>query len=70
MRTKLPAAPAWERVEALDWEGLGAQLDERGFAVTEEVLDEGERAELAALFDAGKFRSTVDMARHRCGDGR
>jgi uncharacterized protein len=70
MRTKVLAAPPWERVEALDWEALGAQLDERGFAVTEEVLDEGERAELAALFDAGKFRSTVDMARHRFGDGR
>ena len=34
------------------------------------MLDEGERAELAALFDAGSFRSTVDMARHRFGDGR
>ena len=70
MRTDTPAVPPAERVDGLDWEGLGAQLDERGFAVTEEVLDEGERAELAALFDAGKFRSTVDMARHRFGDGR
>ena len=25
---------------------------------------------LAALFDDGRFRSTVDMARHRFGDGR
>jgi uncharacterized protein len=70
MRTKVLAAPPGERIDALDWEALGTQLDERGFAVTEEVLDEGERAELAALFDAGRFRSTVDMARHRFGDGR
>jgi uncharacterized protein len=70
MTTKVPAAPPWERVDALDWEGLGAQLDERGFAVTEPVLDEGECAELAGLFEDGRFRSTVDMARHRFGDGR
>ena len=70
MRTKMLAAPPWERVDGLDWEGLGAQLDERGFAVTEPVLDEGECAELAGLFDDGRFRSTVDMARHRFGDGR
>jgi hypothetical protein len=59
-----------ERVDGLDWEALGARLDERGFAVTEPVLDGDECAELAALFDAGRFRSTVDMARHRFGDGR
>ena len=59
-----------ERVDGLDWEALGARLDERGFAVTEPVLDGDECAELAALFDGGRFRSTVDMARHRFGDGR
>jgi uncharacterized protein len=70
MNVKAMAAPPWERVDALDWEALGAQLDQRGFAVTEPVLDEGECAELAGLFDDGRFRSTVDMARHRFGDGR
>jgi uncharacterized protein len=70
METKVAAAPPRERVDALDWEALGAQLDERGFAITEPVLDEGECAELAGLFDDGRFRSTVDMARHRFGDGR
>src|ERR1700754_4042771 len=70
METKLAAAPPWERVDGLDWEALGAQLDRRGFAIPEPVLDEGECAELAALFDDGRFRSTIDMARHRFGDGR
>src|ERR1700754_1214265 len=70
METKLAAAPPWERVDGLDWEALGTQLDERGFAITEPVLDEGECAELAGLFDGGRFRTTVDMARHRFGDGR
>ena len=58
------------RVDALDWEELDEQLDTRGFAVTEPLLSDTESAELAALFDGGRFRSTIDMARHRFGDGR
>jgi uncharacterized protein len=59
-----------DRVDALDWDALGATLDDRGFAVTEPLLDPGECEDLAALFDDGRFRSTIDMARHRFGDGR
>jgi hypothetical protein len=59
-----------ERVEALAWDDLHGQLDARGFAVTAPVLSAGECEELAALFDGGRFRSTIDMARHRFGDGR
>jgi hypothetical protein len=70
MRTEAVASPPAERVDGLDWEALRGQLDERGFAVTEPVLDEGECDALAGLFDDGRFRSTVDMARHRFGDGR
>jgi uncharacterized protein len=66
--TAPPSLPS--RVEALDWSELSAQLDGRGFAITQPLLDEGECADLAALFDDGRFRSTVEMARHRFGDGR
>jgi hypothetical protein len=59
-----------DRVDELAWEDLRVQLDERGFAVTEPLLDTDETQELAALFDGGRFRSTIDMARHRFGDGR
>jgi hypothetical protein len=59
-----------ERVEALDWTALRAQLDDAGHAVTPPLLDRAECEELAALFDHGSFRATVDMARHRFGDGR
>ena len=59
-----------DRVEALDWEDLGAQLDDRGFAITPGVLGPAECADLSDLFDGGRFRSTIDMARHRFGDGR
>ena len=58
------------RVDALDWEQLDGQLDTRGFAVTEPLLGDSEATDLAALFDGGRFRSTIDMARHRFGDGR
>ncbi len=58
------------RVDDLAWEELRAQLDERGFAVTAPLLTESECEDLADLFDAGRFRSTIDMARHRFGDGR
>ena len=59
-----------ERVDALAWDELTARLDERGFAVTAPLLSEHECEQLSDLFDGGRFRSTIDMARHRFGDGR
>ena len=59
-----------DRIDALDWAALTASLDERGFAVTPPVLSADECRDLAALFDGDGFRSTIDMARHRFGDGR
>ena len=57
-------------VDDLDWEDLTAQLDGHGFAITAPVLSGDECSELADLFEGGRFRSTIDMARHRFGDGR
>jgi uncharacterized protein len=59
-----------DRVDALDWNDLREQLDNRGFAITEMLLDEAECRALADLFEEGRFRTTIDMARHRFGDGR
>src|SRR6476660_2598462 len=57
--------------DTLDWDGLRAELDTRGYAVTAPLLDAGECAALRTLFDdEPRFRSTVEMARHRFGDGR
>jgi hypothetical protein len=58
------------RVDALPWDALRAQLDLRGYAVTAPLLTAAECGDLADLFDGGRFRSTIDMARHRFGDGR
>jgi hypothetical protein len=58
------------RIDALDWPRLTEELDEHGFAVTGRVFTPGESQRLAELFDGDGFRSTIDMARHRFGDGR
>ena len=68
--TATRTAPPVDRVHALDWDALETQLDARGFAVTDPVLDPDECEALSELFDSGRFRSTIDMARHRFGDGR
>jgi hypothetical protein len=59
-----------ERVDALDWVDLSSRLDSVGHAITEPLLSAGECEDLSGLFDDGRFRSTIDMARHRFGDGR
>ena len=59
-----------ERVQALDWDSLRAQVDQHGFAITTALLDGDECDELADLFDGGRFRSTIEMARYRFGHGR
>jgi hypothetical protein len=70
--THAPAAapPISARVDALDWDELRERLDTVGHAVTRPLLEPAEAEDLDALFDGGRFRSTVDMARHRFGDGR
>jgi hypothetical protein len=59
-----------QRVDALPWGDLQGRLDELGHLVTTPVLSAAECDELADLFDGGRFRSTIDMARYRFGDGR
>jgi hypothetical protein len=59
-----------ERIDALDWDDLREQLDRQGHAISARLLEGAETEELSDLFDGGRFRSTIDMARHRFGDGR
>ena len=61
-----------DRIEDLDWDELRSGLDEQGWAVTPRILSAGECKELAALYDDdgnGRFRSVIDMRRHRFGSG-
>jgi uncharacterized protein len=65
-----PTTGVRERVDALDWDQLRSQLDTTGHAITAPLLDAAETQELSDLFDGGRFRTTIDMARHRFGEGR
>ncbi|GGS08029.1 prolyl 4-hydroxylase [Streptomyces aureoverticillatus] len=65
-----PAAGPHARVAAADWPALATELDDHGCALTPPLLDPAECREIAALYDdTARFRSTVDMARHRFGSG-
>src|SRR3954465_2817626 len=59
-----------QRIAALDWPALHADLDARGFARTGPVLTAAECRALAGLYDTAEFRSTIDMARYRFGEGQ
>lgn len=57
-------------VDTVDWAAVRAQLAERGFATTGQVLEPAACEELAARYDDdAAFRNTVVMARHGFGSG-
>jgi hypothetical protein len=61
-----------ERVAGADWDEVARSLDDEGGALLPQLLTPAECTELAALYDAavpGRFRATIDMARHRYGSG-
>jgi hypothetical protein len=58
------------RVDRLDWPAITGALDEVGVGLTAPILTASECRSLADLYaDDARFRSTVDMARHRFGEG-
>jgi uncharacterized protein len=62
---------AWkERVDSADWAQIAAETGEFGCALSPELLTPAECARIAGLYDRDElFRSTVDMARYRFGEG-
>jgi hypothetical protein len=59
------------RVDGLDWPAIAAGLDDLGMAPAGCLLTPAECRSLAASYDDdSRFRSTVDMARHRFGQGQ
>ena len=58
------------RVKAGDWDAITAELNEYGGALLPTLLTAAETVQLRELYDEGRhFRSTVDMARYRYGEG-
>jgi hypothetical protein len=67
----MTAAPIESRVDALDWPAIAAELDRLGCALTAPLLEPAECREAAGWYrDEARFRATVDMARHRFGEGQ
>jgi uncharacterized protein len=64
-------AATWhDRARAADWDSIRADLDAYGCGLIGSLLNRDEAAEIAALYsDDSRFRSTINMARHRFGEG-
>ena len=64
-------AATWrDRAGAADWDSIRADLDAYGCGLIGPLLNPDEAAEIAALYsDDSRFRSTINMARHRFGEG-
>jgi hypothetical protein len=66
----IPPTASQRRVDATDWTALGAELDDLGCALTAPLITDSDAAGLVGFYDRGEgFRSTVNMSRHRFGEG-
>jgi len=58
------------RVDALDWKALGPELEQEGHVRIPGLLTAHECQATAALYEVEeRFRKTIDMGRHRYGEG-
>jgi hypothetical protein len=58
------------RVAGAHWDAVTEEVNDHGCALLPQLLTPAEAAEIAALYDVpGRFRATVNMARHRFGEG-
>jgi hypothetical protein len=70
LATTLDRASLTDRIAACDWVALEQALDAEGYAVLPPLLAPAECDDLIARYDEpGRFRSRVEMARHRFGEG-
>jgi hypothetical protein len=59
------------RVDGLDWDVATADLDVGGAAALGQILTDEVCRDLTSMYEEnGRFRSTIDMARHRFGEGQ
>ena len=66
-----PGTDPWERrVDSGDWAAIRAELDEYGGTLLPPLLTPAEAEQIRGLYkQAGRFRSTVNLGRHRFGEG-
>lgn len=59
-----------KRVDSGDWDAITAEMNEYGGALLPRLLTDAETERFQAMYaDDHRFRSTVDMGRHRFGEG-
>ncbi|HEY7274438.1 MAG TPA: 2OG-Fe(II) oxygenase [Trebonia sp.] len=59
-----------QRVDSADWASIRGELDAYGGALLPPLLSAAEASEIRELYnEAGRFRSTINMGRHRFGEG-
>ncbi|GAA8854410.1 2OG-Fe(II) oxygenase [Helicobacter pylori] len=59
-----------QRVASTDWGAITDEVNEYGGALLPQLLNSKEAKEIRALYEAdGAFRTTVNMSRHRFGQG-
>ncbi len=59
-----------DRVDGADWKAITAEVDDVGCALTPRLLTAAECSRIAGLYDRAElFRSTIEMARYRFGEG-
>ena len=62
--------PWKHRVDSGDWAAITAEVNALGGALLPELLTPGEAEQIRGLYEhAGYFRSTINMGRHRFGEG-
>ncbi len=62
--------PWRQRVDSGDWDAIRAELDSLGGALLPQLLTPAEAERLRGLYDqAARFRATINMGRHRFGEG-
>jgi hypothetical protein len=60
-----------QRVAELNWKSVVGDLDNVGIAAVGTLLGRGECRDLSAVYDQiARFRSTIDVAHHRFGEGQ
>ncbi|MEO6393642.1 MAG: 2OG-Fe(II) oxygenase [Pyrinomonadaceae bacterium] len=66
----LPFTADYSRIDSVDWERVGRELDNEGFGLVPDLLSTAECHEIASLYNVnGLYRSQVVMARHGFGRG-
>lgn len=58
-----------KEIESLNWNEIGKELNQKGFAHVSEVLSKQECEELKQLYDQPIYRSVINMQRYRFGLG-